>query len=289
MRGGRGSLHNLPRLSREDELVRMLLRALRRRIEDGAFSSDEAVVVAEAQLVRPGGPRLSPDNRARLKAALHVEARLLEPPTPRALLGFARAAARLGFTLETKARSPGAVVEEHLDDVGHLARAAVYAEVTRAQDQEQLLQRAVTRAVRARKRGRPGMARVPLDDGDPLRELLDLPSHGRVALPRHDVRLRIARAATEEGAFGTALRKAARFDPATLALALGEELATIGIVVGFADAREKKVLVEVRSSILAQEVQLRSKELVYRLKKVPGFEAVTGVQVVVRPPSSAGA
>jgi hypothetical protein len=54
--------------------------------------------------------------------------------------------------------------------------------------------------------------------------------------------------------------------------------------VGFADARETKVLIEVTSSARAQEVQLHSRAYVAALARVRGLERVTGVALRVVAP-----
>jgi len=65
--------------------------------------------------------------------------------------------------------------------------------------------------------------------------------------------------------------------------ALGEELWLLCRPVGFVDRAETRVLVAAESSLGAQEMQLRARELVYRLRQVDGFAAVDAVRVVVDP------
>lgn len=50
---------------------------------------------------------------------------------------------------------------------------------------------------------------------------------------------------------------------------------------GFSDKAERRVLLEVRSSMAAHEVQGRSSELLVRLRTVPGFEKLEGPKIVV--------
>jgi hypothetical protein len=265
-----------------DESQRCLLRALSRRVDEGRFSAEDAVDVALVQLARPGGPRLGDAQRAALRRALTVLAGSLTPPAPRALHAFARDAARLAWQAVRDARSPGAVVTEaaHGPDVRAAAQAAVYAELAHARDADELVQRAVRRAIVERRRALPGVP-VPLPGGDPLRDLLDLPVHGRVRLPARDVRGTIARVAVDNAAMGTTLRRAARFARHVLEPALGDELWLLCRPVGFTDRHETRVLVATASSLAAQETQLRSRELVFRLRQVNGFTQVTATRVVV--------
>jgi hypothetical protein len=264
------------------ETQRLVLRALQRRVDAGRFGPDDAVDVALVQIARPGGPRLGDEQRHALRRALTVLAGDLAPPSPRALHAFAREAAHLAWQAVKPARSPGAVVSEaaHGNDVAHAARAAVYAELVHARNDDDLLRRAVHRALQERRRGLPGRA-VPLAGGDPLRELLDLPAHGRVRLPSRDVRGTIARVAVDNAAVGATLRKAARFARHVLQPALGDELWLLCRPVGFTDRHETRVLIATESSLAAQETQLRSRELVFRLRQTEGFAAVTAVRVVV--------
>jgi hypothetical protein len=264
------------------ETQRQLLRALARRVDEGQFGVDDAVDVTLVLLGRAGGPRLSVEQRTSLRRSLLLLARMLAPPSPRALYSYARDAARLAWEAERPARSPGATLRDvaHGDDVESIARAAIYAELLSARDDDDLVRRAVHRAIQERRRGQPGVP-VPLHAGDPLRGLLDLPSHGRLRLPRRDLRGAIARVAHEEPALGDVLRKSARFARHILEPALGPELWLLCRPVGFVDKAETRVLVAAENSLAGQETQLRSRELVYRLKSVVGFERVDAVRVVV--------
>ncbi len=264
------------------ETQRLLLRALARRLDEGRFSADDAVDVALVQLGRAGGPRLGDGQKLALRRSLLVLAANLSPPTPRALHAFARDAAGLAWQAEKPARSPGAALKDiaHVADVADVARAAVYAELLRARDDDDLVRRAVHRALQERRQAPPGVP-VPLASGDPLRSLLDLPQHGRLRLPPRDVRGAIARVAADDAVLGDTLRKAARFARHILQPALGDELWVLCRPVGFADKAETRVLIATDSSLSAQETQLRSRELVHRLRKTPGFERVAAVRVVV--------
>ena len=275
-------------MNRVEETTRLVVRALRHALERGRFSADEAAHVVLIQLMRPGGPgkRLGDESRARLHEAVHKLARAVDDPTrPRALLQLARTSSEAAWSMATTARHPGARMDEAADgDYRTLARAALFAEAVRAKDSEDHVRRAVVRAVRERKRSR-GIAKLPLADGDPLRAMLDVALHGRVALPKNDVRNKIAVAA-DATPLGAVLRQAARFSEDLIRPAVGEELWSICRPVGFADKAETRVIVEVRSTTLAHETQLRSQELVHKLKKLAPFAQLTGIKLVVVEPAT---
>lgn len=267
------------------DAARVVLSALRRRVDDGRFGVDAAVETAFVHLVRPGGPgeRLGPADRATLRDTLAKLARPLQStgPMPRALLAFARDAVDAALALLRTPRHPGAAIEQQIDSsTAQLARAALWAESTRARDDEDLVRRAVTRALRERKRGRRGRVPVDVPEGDPLRAVLHLPAHGRVWLPKNDLRAKIA--ATGKGSpFGEALKQAARFAEEHVRDALGEELWALARPVGFADRAETRVILEVGSSAAAHEAQLRQREFVGTLRTLPGLEKVKAIKVLV--------
>jgi len=265
------------------ETTALIVRALKRRLDQGRFGADDAVDEALLQILRPGGPRLNEADRTRLRTTLMTLTTSLvtqtAPPTPRALYTFARDAA--AWHLHRQGRSPAATIRERADGNARvLAKAAIYAELMHATSDDDLVRRAVTRALGEKKRGSPGRP-VPLQPGDPLRDLLDLPPTGRLRLPRGDVRGVIAKAAVEVPSLGGLLRQVAVFSRTVMEEALGEELWSLCRPVGFADMRRTRVLVATASSVAAQETQLRSRELLYRLKKLDGLATIVGVRVVV--------
>ncbi len=267
------------------ETTALIVRALKRRLDQGRFGADDAVDEALLQILRPGGPRLNEADRTRLRTTLMTLTTSLvtqtAPPTPRALYTFARDAAAAAWHLHHQGRSPAATIRERADGNARvLAKAAVYAELMNATSDDDLVRRAVTRALGEKKRGSPGRP-VPLQPGDPLRDLLDLPPTGRLRLPRGDVRGVIAKAAVEVPSLGGLLRQVAVFSRTIMEEALGEELWSLCRPVGFADMRRTRVLVATASSVAAQETQLRSRELLYRLKKLDGLATIVGVRVVV--------
>lgn len=270
------------------ETSALLLHVIRRHLEaEERFSWARAVEIALVQLSRPGRPaaRLTPALRERLERQLSELARgLVDPTDPRQLEAFCRRAAEAAHAAVPKARHPGPRLKDVASDLKSLAKAAVYAEYGRAKDQDDLVRRAVTRALRERGRTRRHLARLALDESDPLRSLLELPDRGPVYLPPRDLRVHLAAGRTKEGkdsALPGLLRQAARFSERTLRPALGEELWGLCRPVGFADRRCTRVLVQVTSSALAHEVSMRKQELLMRLAHVPGFEGVRDVRFVV--------
>lgn len=267
------------------ESTALIVRALKRRVDQGGFGADDAVDEALLQVLRPGGPRLNDADKSALRTTLQTLARSLvtatAPPQPRALYTFAKDAAVAAWRLHHQGRSPAANIRERADgNARALAKAAIYAELVHATSDEDLVRRAVTRALGEKKRGSPGRP-VPLQPGDPLRHLLDLPPTGRLRLPRGDIRGAMAKAAVEVPSLGGLLRQVAVFSRTVMEDALGEELWSLCRPVGFADLRRTRILVATASSVAAQETQLRSRELLYRLKKLDGLSTILGIRVVV--------
>jgi hypothetical protein len=126
---------------------------------------------------------------------------------------------------------------------------------------------------------------VDVAEGDPMRALLDLPAHGRVFLPRNDVRVRLADMA-RSSPLGAALQDAARFAEPLVRPALGEELWELARPVGLSTKSKRDphsvVVVEVASSTAANEVHLRKREIVERLRRIAGLERVKDVEIVVK-------
>jgi hypothetical protein len=270
-----------------DDAAAHLIRVLRHLVERG-LSRTQLASTALVQISRPEQPgaQLSGVARERMREALSKLAASLDEPLRYAQLErFARETALLTVSLLKQPRHPGVTLRDRIDEPRDLAEAALWAERRFARSQEDLLHRAVTRAIRERKRGRRGKHRLPISEGDPLRGLLDLPQEGKVILARHDLRTLLLRAAPtrEQGEVGLVplLRRAARFGDDVLRPALGEDLWALCRPVGFADKNEAKLLVEVRASVFAQEVSLRKAELLHRIQRVRGFESVNDVRFVI--------
>lgn len=272
---------------RVTETARHLFRLLRRHVEEGTRSDVERVAdIALVQLTRPGRPgaRLSNQKRDALRREVKLAARrYAELSESGALARFCREVSAAAYRLLPKGRH-ARPLDDVLESSRELARAALLTEYARSHDDEDLVTRAVTRALRERRRHSQRTVRVDVDDNDPLRELLDLPSRGNVRLPPHDIRLHLTNALSPKGersALPPLLRRAARFSEKALRPALGEELWGMCRPIGFADGRGRRVLVQVTSAAWAHEVSLRQKELLHRLRAVPGFEEVRDLRFVV--------
>jgi hypothetical protein len=265
-----------------DQLTAALLTA----VDEGAFSVEVAARVAFLHVTRPErtGGMLPAEKNAILRAQLSSLAQhMVMNPDAHTLRAFATEAIHVAQAMRPRPRHPGAALSAASlpKDDATLLRAALYAESAGARDDDDLVRRAVTRALRERRRSRRGFARVPLDDDDPLRTVLGLPAEGALRLLRTDVRQHVAQST---GAVGDVLRDAALFLPATLRRALGEELWGLCRILGFADVRRTRVLIGVSSSSVAQEVAMRKPDLLARLRLVPGFERVRDVRFEVTGP-----
>jgi hypothetical protein len=254
------------------------------------FDKQQLLDVLRAQLSRPGRPgsRLSPPQRARWHEQLAALVRDVEGPTSqRVLFDLCRDAARAAWShLPTASRSrrdPRATV----DNARRLARASLVAEWGGEGTDDERVRRALTRAVRERRRADRETARLELPDGDPLRAMLSLPASGVVRLPKNDVRAHLVRARSREGERGTLpdlLRRASRFSERTLRPVLGEELWGLCRPVGFADRHGRVITVQVDNAALAHEISMRKRELLSRLRAAPGFENARDVRFKVGEP-----
>lgn len=272
---------------RVTETARHLFRLLRRILEEGVRSDASRVVdVAYVQLTRPGRPGavLSDANRIALKSEMQLAAgRFVELSDNAALARFCKEVSAAAYRRVPKGRH-SRPLHDAVESSKDLARMAVLGEYSSSHDDKDLVRRAVTRAMRERRRHTQRTVRVDVEEQDPLRDLLDLPSRGAVRLPPHDIRLHMANVLSRKGSkseLPLLLRKAARFSEKTLRPALGEELWGLCRPVGFADPRYRVLIVQVTSSVLAHEVSLRKRELLHRLQAVPGFEEVRDVRFKV--------
>lgn len=269
------------------ETARHLFRLLRRMLEEGVRTDAARVVeIAWVQLTRPGRPgaRIGLESRAALKQEMALSAaRFVELSDNAALSRFCREVTEAAYRRVPR----GSYSRPMVDAVGSnkdLARAALLREYASSHDDEDLVRRAVTRAIRERRRHTQRTVRVDVEDNDPLRELLDLPARGAVRLPPQDIRLHMANVLSKSGeksVLPPLLRRAARFSEKTLRPALGEELWGLCRPVGFADPRGHRLVVQVTSAALAHEVSMRKRELLHRLKAVPGFEGIKDVRFLV--------
>lgn len=285
---------------RARSLAHTLARVLRHQLnrDRGAFTVDEAVRIARVQLMRAGRPacRLNAEARRRFEAALQGAAAECKDPTrPQELARFARQCVAAALSLQPK-RQPLNTRVNSGESRESLVKAAIRTEYLGSNNDDEVVHRAVTRLIHERRRGQRGFARVPLEEGDVIRELLDLPSQGRVALPSADIRVHMARAVSPDSGrgprkrdktvshqvLGETLRHAALFSDAHLDQALGGEVLLLGRPVGFVDGRRHTVFFEVRSAAAAHQLKLMEHDVVRRLRQVKGFEKVRALRTEVK-------
>lgn len=270
------------------DLAKQMYFVLRRHVESGrAFSWMDAADMALVQVARPGRPGalLTPALRETLRQHFLLLTQDLATPAESKLLAlFCQRAAEAAFAQVPRARHPGAKLRDPELSVRELVQAAIVAEWNQAIDDDDLVRRALTRALRERGRNRRHLTRLQLDPQDPLRRLLGFPERSSVYLPSRDLRLHLASGRNRAGqdqALPGLLRQAARFSERYLRPALGEELWAICLPVGFVDHTKTRVSVQVRSSALAHEVSMRKTELIARLRQVPGFEQVRDIRFLI--------
>ena len=277
-----------PKANDTRELAKQVYFVLRRHVESGRpFSWLDAADIALVQVARPGGPGalVTPAIREQLRNHFRLLTQDLSTPTDPKTLGiFCQRAAEAAFIYVPRARHPGARLRDPELPVRELVKAAMFAEWSQAIDDDDLVRRALTRALRERGRSRRHLAKLQLEAQDPLRRLLGLPDKNAVYLPSKDLRLHLASARNRAGKdqhLPVLLRQAARFSERYLRPALGEELWAICLPVGFVDNRMTRVSVQVRSSALAHEVSMRKTELISRLRQVPGFEQIKDIRFLI--------
>ncbi len=268
--------------SREKTLVevtaRHLVRVLRRRIDDveRPITQESAAAVAFMQVCRkerPGGA-LGIDARERLRADVDALAQSFDPARQQSVVAFAKAVAESAV----RAMPARASVNERVVSNNNraLATSAVRAEMLGAESNEEIVRRAALRMFREKRRGRIGHRTLHLDETDPLKDLLDLPS-SHASLLRQDIRHVMAK-----GKVGDVLREAARFSDVTLRDVLGEELWALGRPVGFADGRQRQVLIEVESDAVAHALSMRRGEILSRLRAAPGLDGISDIRFAVK-------
>jgi hypothetical protein len=256
-----------------------ILRVLERELESGRpFTWSLAAQHALAVVLRQGGSR-PVGERERLAEVLRAIAETMPPAIePGALEAFADVVSDVGLR-QVRHRHPGQQLnasDEPPRRPSELARAAVYAEYAGAVSDEAAVHRAVTRALRERKRARRGKRSLSIEDRDPLRRVLDLPDHGRPVVASGDVRVAMT------GKLAPLLAQAVPFAEVHVRRALGEELWARCRPIGWGDARHTRVLLAVPSSPVAHELGLSRREIVRRLQGVPGFEKVKDVRFQVQ-------
>ena len=258
--------------------TRHLVRVLRRRIDDATRPFSQAVAVSLVMMQvcrkeRPGGA-LGVDARMRLEADVTALAVALDPTRQQSVVAFARAVATSAVqAMPARASVNAATVNASTKS---LAIAAVRAEILGGESNEEIVRRAALRMFREKRRGHIGHRTLHLAPEDPLKDILDLPST-HASLLRQDIRHTMT-----SGKVGALLREAARFSDVTLREFLGEELWALGRPIGFADTRQKSVLIEVESDAISHALTMRKPELLSRLKAAPGLEGIRDVRFCLK-------
>jgi hypothetical protein len=250
----------------------LLLRSLRRRLEEGHFVESEAIALAlfhARRYVALRGPSL-----LAFEADVAAAATGLDATRAKTLATFAN---RVGLACAHHAPRPTAAQTATTPraSAADVAGAALAATAFAARNDDDHVRRAVAFGWRqSRRRGRYETT-LELAPHDPLRAALALPRTSSVAtVDRREVRSHLLKMAP-------LLRQAAAFSPDALQEAMGEELWALCRPVGFGDAQRLVLLVRVPSSTFAQEVQLRLPELLTRVRTIAGLEAVIRVKFVV--------
>lgn len=272
-----------------DPEVAGLFRTLRRMAEgERGLARHDLIDVVWSRLLRPNayGQILPRTGRDSLKTALSVLATAVQDANDYAqLIAYCEAAVEATRAMCKGPRHPGAQLTQKrvvdpalLSSKKALARASVYAEFSKGRGDDDVVRRAVTRAQKERRRYLQHTTRLDVDKQDPLRALFDLPAEGQVRVLHGDIRKVMT---DKRKPLSRVLRDASSFSEPLLRPALGEELWGLCRPVGFADARRSRVLLEVPSSAAAHALQMRKRELVQRLSRVPGLDRVEDVRFSV--------
>jgi hypothetical protein len=273
-------------MATEEQLRRLTRTVYQQRDRfPAAYSWAEVCRIVSIQLLRSpvwGGALSVPRKEQFRKHLLALAEEYDERPLDDAIVAeFARHALHLLLSLSRRPRHPGAQLKQHGSeklDTRDLAEAAVYAEYLSGQSDEDIVRRAVTRVWHEkRKRNKTGRL-LRVGDGEPLRSMLAVPASGPVHLARNDLR----HSMLKNENLVNVLKQSSVFHESRLRPVIGDELWMLGKICGYADRHHRTVLVEVTSSMAAQELHLRQNEYLRRLQRVPGFENLRGLKFKVR-------
>ena len=145
--------------------------------------------------------------------------------------------------------------------------------------------RVATEIFKKQKKSRQGMRRLRLKPNDPLRSIWGLSDDQGLDLPVSDVRHRLldtfSHVKNPQGeSLAQTLREAAVFKPEVLRSVLGDYWSK-GRPVGFVDRAKTVVLIRVANSADAQELSFAQREIINRLKELPGFAQLKKVRFEV--------
>ena len=96
-----------------EESTLSVVRLLRRAIDAGGFSAEDAISLALSSLARPGGPgaTLSAKARGELRDVVKKLALGVDPSQPRTVLAFARSSSQAAWSLVNPGRHPGQAID----------------------------------------------------------------------------------------------------------------------------------------------------------------------------------
>ncbi len=276
-----------PRMLDTGEQLRRVMRTVYQQRDrfPAAYSWAEVCRIVSVQLLRSPvlGGGLSVPSKEQFRKHLVVLAEQYEdrPLDDAVVSEFAEHAVHLITSLSRRPRHPGAQLKQRRSeklDTRALAEAAVYAEYLSGQSDADVVRRAVTRVWREkRKRNKTGRL-LRVGEGEPLRSMLAVPASGPVHLAQNDLR----HSMLKNEKLANVLKESSVFHESRLRPVIGDELWLLGKICGYADRHHRTVLVEVSSSMAAQELHLQQNEYLRRLQRVPGFEKLSGIKFIVR-------
>ena len=265
--------------------------ALRRLVESGnPFSRSDLSRWVLVQLCQPGRPGDGLTPKIRAKLAVMIDQRveeIVDPTDYRSLRRLAEDVINLVEVFHARTLSGQAKRAVLRGDSTLVAQAALLTEKTGARSDHDWLQKATTRAWRQNRRAWAQKRKLPIGDGDPLREVFRLEEAGNVNLDKDDMKVHLFNAMA--GARGKGkktlldtLRSAACFEADRLREALGETLWVLGQPFGFADRHGRILLVAVASSAAAQELNFQKAEFLDRVQQIPGLEKIRDMRYEIR-------
>lgn len=258
-------------------IFRMLMHMVRAAYDD--FGRDNVAAWTLAHVERPGhlAERATDEERTQLHHLLWYAAEMIAiPPDERLLRAYTERAADAVLTVFAE-RWRRTLLPQRQKVRRDTLQAALMAEKTEALNDEELVRRAVRRALNTGFRRQRGTTPLPLSSESPLRQLLDLPEQGTARLPNTDMRVRLA--STNE-AMSKLIEKAAVFSEEFLRPLLGDQLWNLCRPIGYADRDQKIIQAEVPTSAHLFEMQWYKAQILYALRKHPALAHITDIRFV---------
>jgi hypothetical protein len=260
-----------------DELMRHLTKLIEKNRKTTSTIAQlvELVFIDQTRAPWPGS-LLTPQKRATFRQWLEKNARLLAySRTETAVEEFAAkvssrllrelSASQISWTLNDRESEQKAQLE-------HMIRQ----EMRGTHGGDDPVGRSVQRYLKATQHSKQYQSEIKVEENNPVRDLLGLPRIGRSLLPREDIRVHLARFLTK-GKIPIELL-AASMEPETL---LGE-FSKQCTFVGFADIGHRIILLEVKSGMVAQELNFQKLKLLKQIRKTPEMAKVLDVRFNVK-------